>query len=227
MPGSRSTNSALSRLKSRAALAAIAGLLISVVSACQSATPKSLLPADVKTNPAAHGGNAVAFQLSDLPGAVRLLGAQLHYKVENRDCVPMDYGLAVGGVRLPPQYALAASFWLAPDGALVVETPDDALIDEDYFGLGVCHWELESVSLAFASRSGARFVATLNTSEIRKMRGGDVEVMQYLASDYASPGKPDPAIFGERPGYYPADKPVFALTASYRNINDGPSGPIE
>lgn len=218
MSGSRSKNPALPRWKSRAALAAIAGLLLSAVSACQSETLKPLLPADVKTNPAPHGGNAVAFQTSGLPGAVRLLGAQLHYKVENRDCVPMDHGLAVGGVRLPPQYALAASFWLAPDGALVVETPDDALIDEDYFGLGVCHWELESVSLAFASRSGARFVATLSASEIQEMRGGGVRVLQYLVSDHASSAQPDPAIFGERPGYYPADKRVFSLTASYRNI---------
>jgi hypothetical protein len=188
-------------------------VLIGCLSACHLDPSKSLRPIDVKANPAAHGGKTIELRFSDLPGAIRLSGAELHFEIGNRECVPMDYGRALGGVRLPPRYAFPAPVWLSPDGALIVAVSEDVLIDEDYFGLGKCHWALQSVSLEFDSEH-ARFVASVPAE---KMRVGKDLAFRYLVSDYAAGAAHLPAIFGERPGFYPDDKPQFSLTVSIRN----------
>jgi len=192
-------------------------ILLGCLSACHPDVSKALRPIDVKANPAAHGGNTISYRFSGLPAAVRLSGAELHFEVGTRECVPMDYGRALGGVRLPPRYALPAPAWLSPDGALVVEVPEDALIDEDYFGLGKCRWVLQSVSLPFASEN-ARFVASVSADQI--LAGKDL-VFHYLVSDCTSGGVEHLAvIFGEPSGFYPDDKPQFSLKVS---IGNGPA----
>ncbi len=196
--------------------AVVAVALFGFLQACHLDPSKALRPIDVKANPAPHGGNTLEFRFSGLPESIRLSDAELHFEIQNRECVPMDYGRAWGGVRLPPRYGLPAHISRASDGALIVDVPKDALIDEDYFSLGVCHWALQSVSLPFAS-DRARFVASVSADEI--LAGKDL-VLQYLVSDYTSGAKHLPAIFGERPGFYPDNKPQFSLKVTVRTGED-------
>ena len=98
----------------------------------------------------------------------------------------------------------------------MLDVANDALIDEDYFGLGKCHWALQSVSLPFASER-TRFVASVSADEI--LTGKDL-VLQYLVSDYTSGAEHLPAIFGERPGFYPDSKPQFSLKIAVRAGED-------
>lgn len=194
----------------------VAVALFGFLQACHLDPSKALRPIEVKANPAAHRGKALEFRFSGLPGAVRLSGAELHFEIQNRECVPMDYGRAWGGVRLPPRYGLPTPVSLASDGALIVDVPKDALIDEDYFGLGPCHWALQSVSLPFASQR-ARFVASVSADEI--LTGKDL-VLQYLVSDYTSGAEHLPVIFGERAGFYPNGKAQFSLKVIVRAGED-------
>jgi len=204
------------RPRGYAVRAIVAVALFGFLQACHVAPSKALRPIEVKVNRAAQRGKALEFRFSSLPGAVRLSGAELHFEIQNRECVPMDYGRAWGGVRLPPRYGLPAHISRASDGALIVDVPKDALIDEDYFSLGVCHWALQSVSLPFAS-DRARFVASVSADEI--LAGKDL-VLQYLVSDYTSGAEHLPAIFGERPGFYPDNKPQFSLKVTVRTGKD-------
>lgn len=200
------------RPRGRVAQAVVAVALLGFLQACHLNPSKALRPIEVKVNRAAQRGKALEFRFSGLPGAVRLSDAELHFEIQNRECVPMDYGRAWGGVRLPPRYGLPTPVSLASHGALIVDVPKDALIDENYFGLGTCHWALQSVSLPFASQR-ARFVASVLADEI--LTDKDL-VLQYLVSDYTSGAEHLPAIFGERPGFYPDSKPQFSLNVAVR-----------
>jgi len=85
-----------------------------------------------------------------------------------------SYERALGGVRLPPKYKLTVPVWSSTDGALIVRGWDDALIDENYFGLGKYHWALESVAFTFSSEHEARLEAAIPENELRS--GGSVSL---------------------------------------------------
>lgn len=199
------------RLRPNATLASVAAVLLCLLTACHAGETQAQRPIHPKVNPAAQVSRDIEFRFSGLPGAIHQSGAALHYGVRNRDCVPMDYERALGGVRLLPKYRLAAPVRLSTGGALIVTAWDDALIDENYFDLGECHWVLESVAFTFSSEHGARFVAAIPASELR---GGGSVSLRYLVSDYSTNAAPDPAIFGERPGFYSDSKPQFSLNVA-------------
>lgn len=121
----------------------------------------------------------------------------------------MDYQRALGRVRLTQRHRLTAPMQADGEGRFIVRAWDDALVDEDYFRLGLCHWALESVTFSFVSPQGARFVAAIAVTDLRAEQALN---LRYLISDLATPAGSDPAIFGEAPGFYPDHKPQFTLT---------------
>ena len=154
-------------------------------------------------------GHEITFSLRGLTSDIGPPRASLHYRVDNRDCTPMDYQRALGGVRLTQRYRLTASVQAVGERRFVVRAWEDALVDEDYFGLGRCRWALESVTFSFVSAQGARFVAAIAATDLRAEQALN---LRYLISDLAAPAGSDPAIFGEAPGFYPDHKPQFTLT---------------
>jgi hypothetical protein len=156
-------------------------------------------------------GREITFSFRGLTEDLGPPRASLHYSVGNRDCTPMDHQRALGGVRLTQRYRLTAPVQAAGEGRFVVRAWDDALVDEDYFGLGRCRWALESVTFSFASAQGARFVAAIAASDLRAEKALN---LRYLISDLATLAGSEPAIFGEAPGFYPDDKPQFTLAVA-------------
>lgn len=169
-------------------------------------------------NTAARTGWDVEFRFSDLPGRLGYTGAVLNYGVSNRDCVPMDYKSAFGGVRLSPTYRLVAPVNVSEDGGFDVRLWEDALIDENYFGLGKCHWTLESIAFTFSSVNGADFVAAIPADVLRK---GEGVTLKFLVSDFPVRTFPNPEIFGEAGGFYPEEKPQFSLRAVFTQAGTG------
>jgi hypothetical protein len=103
---------------------------------------------------------------------------------------------------------------MADDGGYITRIHADALLDEDYFGLGVCHWGLASASVHFRSPA-TRFVGGIGADALT---AGNAVTQHYLASDFAK--KPDAmdVVFGEdSASFYQASAgPQFTLTISAR-----------
>ena len=173
-----------------ATLASVVAVVLCLLATCHAEETQAQRPIHPKVNPAVQTGRDIEFRFSGLPGAIRQSGTALHYSVQNRDCVPMDYDRVLGGVHLPPKYRLTAPVPPSADGALIVRAWDDALINENYFGRGECHWALESVTFTFSSEHGAQFVAAIPANELRN--GGSVS-LRYLVSDYSPNAAPGPA----------------------------------
>jgi hypothetical protein len=90
---------------------------------------------------------------SDAPGPWDSIEGYIGYDVINRDCVPE--GSFTGGQNVP-NTGLDIEMTRVDDHTWKGYFYRDALRDEDYFGLGVCHWDATSAGIA-AIAKGVRF----------------------------------------------------------------------
>ena len=148
------------------------------------------------------------------PGPLTNIQATANFVVDNRACVAMDYKRALGGVVLPPEHNVPLSLKkIGPDHYEAIFY-EDALRDEDYFGLGMCHWALKFVTVRFQSPS-TLFVAGLSDDEIKAEKP---EIHYYLNSDYAQKPTVGDKVFGEksRNFYLPKMGPQFQAILTAR-----------
>ncbi|WP_196297218.1 hypothetical protein [Xanthomonas albilineans] len=90
---------------------------------------------------------------SHAPGPWDTIKAYIGYDVINAKCVPLAPFL---GVRQTPNTGLDVPMTQVDDHTWKGYFYRDALQDEDYFKLGVCHWDVTSVGIA-AIAKGVRF----------------------------------------------------------------------
>ena len=174
--------------------------------------PETGAPA-VRLNAAAQERYQLTARFADAPGPIGALTGVAHYRVTNSDCAPLDASRAVGGVRLAPLHDLPITWRANGEGAYLAQLTADALLDEDYFGLGVCHWTFDGVDVHFASPATA-FVGVLRRADIA---GGAPKTEHYLVRDYATRPPVGDAVFGEAQDFHaPAMGPHFTLTLSAR-----------
>jgi hypothetical protein len=177
-------------------------------SAAQHAVPKI----DVKPNPAARERYALLLRFADLPGDLEEMRGTLDFEVSNLDCVPIDYERAFGGVKLTPRHNVAVDLRKGDNGQYIGTVHADALLDEDYYGLGVCHWALNSFTVHFRSRT-THFVGGIDG---KALTAQTTSTEHYLASDFEK--KPDAmdVVFGEDSAsfYLASAGPQFTLTIS-------------
>jgi hypothetical protein len=198
-------------------------MMLATMTSCQSDTsagnatsgaPSKLPQITIKTNPAASQPYRLALKFAGLPAAVNDLKGSLDFEVSNRDCVPLDYERAVGGVLLTPQHSLPVEFSRSDDGGYTAMVYADALLNEDYYGLGVCEWSLISASVRFRSPA-TPFVGGMGGDALI---AGTTVTQHYLVSDFEK--KPDAmdVVFGEDSAtfYQASAGPQFTLTISAR-----------
>lgn len=207
-------------------LAAVLMVLASMTS-CQSASapePRppaaNAAPAPVpvpevqpRRNPAPREGYALLIAFDDLPASITDITATADFQVANPDSVPLDHTRAVGGVRLVPEHRVPLALTRLDDGRYAATVHRDALLDEDYFGLGTSHWALASVSVRFHSPS-TRFIGGLPGDALAD---GTRQVQHYLVRDAAHRPATMDVVFGEAPGFYQASAgPQFTFTLTAR-----------
>lgn len=111
-----------------------------------SACSSSMKTPDIKQNPHPMKRYEITATVHDAPGPFDNVGAGVLFQVRNVDCVP--HQPITGGADVPntvrefPLTRLDHHTW---KGYFF----KDLLHDEDYFGLGVCHWDVMSVGPDF------------------------------------------------------------------------------
>lgn len=90
---------------------------------------------------------------SDVPGPWDSMIGYIHYDVANKQCIPMDSFLGEQNV---PNIGVDIEMNRVDDHTWKGYFYRDALQDDDYFNLGVCHWDVTSVS-ANTTAQGVRF----------------------------------------------------------------------
>ena len=118
-------------------------------SACKRAEP--VLPP--RTSPSADQARyRVTLELSDDFGLEPTDQVEAIYVISNlRQCTPKDNSKALGGLWNLVEHRLNIDVLPSADNRYVVDVPVSPLRDEDYYGLGVCHWTLSGASFKFDS----------------------------------------------------------------------------
>lgn len=106
-----------------------------------------VVPPDVRINP--HPVRAQRFHISVTGKTSQIADIQgnIQYNIADSSCVPIDHGMALGGVR--PTFTKYATLKIVPLGhdkyeALVYR---DLYAPSDYYGLGLCHWRITILNI--------------------------------------------------------------------------------
>jgi len=143
---------------------------------------------------------------SHAPGPWDSIKAYIGYDVINEECVPLAPFL---GVRQMPNTGLDVPMTQVDDHTWKGYFYRDALLDEDYFKLGVCHWDATSIS-ANAISQGVKFGwgglleellrDSPETSYFKKSVYGDLSFVPYGAPDL---DPSDPEVLQHPDVYFP------------------------
>jgi len=95
----------------------------------------------------------VTFDIRDAPGPFADVHASFGYDVSSPLCLPRLGGMS--GTRVDAHQSFDVALEQIGPSTYRGIVYDDLLVDEDYYGLGVCHWALTSVGIGF-SATGAK-----------------------------------------------------------------------
>lgn len=191
-------------------------ILMLGVSACGEHKPRvdqmtAELQAKYKRNPAPKQPYQITLSLADAPGAFAKIEGFASY--EARDCRYMPDRIA--GFFLTPSVDLPMSYSKVDETSYVAMVQADAMLDEDYFGKGKCHWELASVNTslkATGAKTDTSYVANLMGDEVR---GQKTRTNYYVKYDYPGSDPEEWSDFGkvDRSRYKPElQDQLFTIT---------------
>lgn len=202
-------------MKTVFALASILSLA-SITAACGT----SMNNPDIKHNPDPKMRYEITVTIEGAPGPFDSAEGIAFYEVNNKACVP-ERGGPLNPLRLPPHTELPFSLTRINDHQYQGTIYLDLLMDEDYFGLGVCHWSLSNIATKLKVKK-TTFTPGIDTAEIVSQKPLP---RYYLQSNYTDASKGEEWDVSGRPnkladgpmGYGPQDQDnIFSVTVQAR-----------
>ena len=124
-------------------LHAITALLLSLTPLAYGAT---MTNPDIKLNPNPRVRYEITAVVKDAPGPFDRIEGAVEYKVTDRKCVPLT---PITGAAQFPEKRVPIELRRIDDHTYKGDVYVDLLQDEDYFGMGVCHWSLIGADVSF------------------------------------------------------------------------------
>lgn len=142
-------------------LASVVTLMTVSTAACQQ---PPVPPPQVKANPNPQHKYEVVMTVRNAPRAFEQVAgsAQFDIPAEQDACIPLDQTRALAGVRNRPSETVPLRFRKVSDTEYRAEFFADALLDEDYYGLGVCHWKLTAIGATLTAQPAVFSTETWN-----------------------------------------------------------------
>lgn len=173
---------------------------------------------DIQLNSSPSQSYVVDIDFKNHPGPFSDVEATAHYRVGDGCTPPLPFSGAI----LPPRHAMALVVKRINEDSYQATFHLDALRNEDYFGLGVCRWAFQNVSVRFKSPA-TQFIATYAGSK-DGIPSNAKEVLHYLVADYFKMPEVGGLVFGERADWYrPKLGPQFQLILSANKAQSGAS----
>lgn len=163
---------------------------------------------DIKQNPHPTMRYDITITIDGAPGPFDSVGGFMQYEVTNKQCVPLTGG-PMNPMRIPPLAHPPIDFKRVSDNVYTGTVYADYFLDEDYFGLGVCHWSLMSVTARLKVKD-LTIAPSLLSDEIFSQR----EVRAYFVSgDYFDNGTERSSYGSRRLSDYPSElqKDIFSI----------------
>ncbi|WP_266157209.1 hypothetical protein [Dyella silvatica] len=100
---------------------------------------------DIKQNPHPKTRYEITMTIDGAPGPFDAVTGFVQYKVSNDRCVPLSPG---SGATLAPEKSVPLDLTRVSDKVYRATFYTDLFQDEDYYGLGVCHWSVVAATAA-------------------------------------------------------------------------------
>ena len=118
---------------------------------------------DIKHNTNPKMRYEITLTIKDAPGPFDSIDGAALYDIANKECSP--FNSFIGIYNHPPTQDSRLTLSQMSDREYIGSTYLDLLQDEDYYGLGVCHWAMDRV--IFRMKAGSsEFVASILRDEI-------------------------------------------------------------
>lgn len=129
---------------------------------------------EVKRNPQPQEKYLVRMVIKDAPRPFDKVEGKVQYDIPvgDDDCIPVDYTIAPGGTRNRPSEDVPIEYRKISETEYEAEVYLDALLDEDYYGLGVCRWRLTAVAAFLVADE----VSFWTSTHLDYMQSGETEV---------------------------------------------------
>lgn len=166
------------RIDSHCLLMLMATMMMTTAS-CQNHQP--VPQPEVKRNPQPQEKYLVRMVIQGAPRPFDKVEGKVQYDIPEDDdaCVPRDYTIAPGGIRINPSEDVPIAYRKISETEYEAEVFLDALLDEDYYGLGICRWRLTAVA-AFLTSGDVTF---WTSTHLDYMQSGKTEVT-YTANAF-------------------------------------------
>lgn len=135
---------------------------LSLIAGCQAAESEKQM-VEFKKNPAPKKAYQIKAKIANAPGLFAVVKGFMQYDVANQECTPPPK-TQPGGVNAPvPTDDIPFEVTKVSDTEYVGTIYTDGMVDEDYYGYGVCRWKLTAASMLFQA-TGAKDETTFQAS---------------------------------------------------------------
>jgi hypothetical protein len=167
---------------------------------------------DIRRKPQPRSLYDVTVTVRGAPGLFDRTEGWTDYRVMNEPCVPLT---PITGVTSAPEWRESIALEAVGGNVYQGQVVTDLLADENYYGLGVCHWDVVAATVVFAVR-GIKFTMPLFKAELKD---GRVVTRYYSNRSYATTNL-DRVDLGEidRAQYQNEADETFSISVQVRSI---------
>lgn len=143
-----------------------------------SAPSTAELEAKYKRNPAPKQPYQIVLSVKDAPGPLTKAEGFIRYEAPDCSYVPDP----IAGVRMNPSHTLPIEYTKVDENTFAATIYADGMLDEDYLGKGVCHWQLMSVNSslrATGAKTDIGYIANLLADEVREQKARTNYYVKY------------------------------------------------
>ena len=148
----------------------------------------------IHLNPKPQKSWRLVLSVDGAPGPFRHAVASVDYAgVKSPGC---SFRTSAWGTSAEPYHRIEVPVTPLPDGRFAIVVNEDALIEEDYFGSGICRWRTVGPMILFGASGAdgeASFVFRPSFSDMKD--GGEIRRF-YRKSDYPFGSRPDDSVIG-------------------------------
>jgi len=142
---------------------AVAAMAFGALTACHSTTPP-----EYRLNPHPNERYEITMTVRDAPGPLTDAVGSMQYLVPDDSCVPATGG-PMNPLRINPKKWIRYPLEKVAENTYRAEVWADGMVDEDYYGLGICKWTLVQTTLSLKGAS-VRFTPDLTLRELRSQQ---------------------------------------------------------
>lgn len=187
------------------------GWLLLLALASTTAFGAPMTTPQIRHNPHPQKRYELTLSIEGAPGPFDSIQGTVHYKVQNERSVPAT---PISGATLTPEQDVPIEFMRVNDHEYKGVLYADLLQDEDYYGMGVCHWAINTV-WATLRVNGVEFAPAIDAHDLLSQR----PVPTYFARSEYFGGNGERTAFGtpNRALFKPDTRTdIFSMTLTAR-----------